>query len=83
MRDANADTVHVPATDDKPVDTVGAGDAFMGALAYFLGSGMHMDDAIRRANVVAGHSVTRPGTQTSSISGSPKASQGMILINRT
>ena len=65
MRDANADTGHVPATDDKPVDTVGAGDAFMGALAYFLGSGMHMDDAIRRANVVAGHSVTRPGTQTS------------------
>ena len=65
LRHGNADVVHVPATDDKPVDTVGAGDAFMGALAYFLGGGMHMDDAIRRANVVAGHSVTKPGTQTS------------------
>lgn len=47
------------------VDTTGAGDAFVGTLAACLAAGMALDDAARRANLVAACSVTRPGTQTS------------------
>ena len=89
----------IPGTPDKPVDTVGAGDTFMGAFvaSYVDGkkrmhasssggsssssssssqggadgsdNGNAIDDrlvllAMARANVAAGISVTRPGTQT-------------------
>lgn len=47
------------------VDTTGAGDAFVGAFAQGLSAGHAVPLAIRRANVVAAVSVTRPGTQTS------------------
>jgi ribokinase len=47
------------------VDPTGAGDAFIGALAVFLGEGLDLAAAARRANVVAALSVTRIGTQTS------------------
>eukprot|EP00937_MAST-01D_sp_MAST-1D-sp2_P008071 g8071.t1 len=72
--DAERDAViKVEPTADRPVDTVGAGDAFVGALAHFLTAGargdacgeLSFEEAVRRANVVAGASVTRPGTQTS------------------
>lgn len=49
----------------KAVDTSGAGDAFIGALAVYLGEGLSMRDAVRRANAVAALSVTRAGTQAS------------------
>jgi ribokinase len=49
----------------KPVDTTGAGDAFIGSLAVSLAEGRPQGDAVRIANAVAGFSVTRPGTQTS------------------
>jgi ribokinase len=62
----NKDTVEsIPAIEVKAVDPTGAGDAFVGSLAAFLGEGYPMRDAIRRANVVAALSVTRIGTQVS------------------
>ena len=60
------DTVHhVPPTRVQAVDTTGAGDAFIGALAVFLGEGQSLTQAIEWANIVAGVSVTRRGTQAS------------------
>jgi len=47
------------------VDPTGAGDAFIGSLAVFLGEGAPLLDAIRRASAVAALSVTRIGTQVS------------------
>ncbi|MFN8472429.1 MAG: ribokinase [Anaerolineae bacterium] len=56
---------HVPATPVQAVDTTGAGDAFIGALAVFLGEGRSLSQAVEWANIVAGVSVTRRGTQAS------------------
>lgn len=56
---------HVPATQVKAVDTTGAGDAFVGSLAYFLAAGRDLVDAIERANRIAAISVQAPGTQSS------------------
>lgn len=55
----------VPAVPVNAVDPTGAGDAFVGSLAVFLGEGLAFADAIRRANAVAALSVTRVGTQVS------------------
>jgi ribokinase len=60
------DTVEeIPAVKVDAVDPTGAGDAFIGSLAVFLGEGLPLRDAIRRANAVAALSVTRIGTQVS------------------
>jgi ribokinase len=55
----------VPTVPVKAVDTTGAGDAFIGSLAVFLGQGSELREAVRKANAVAALSVTRAGTQTS------------------
>ena len=52
----------VPVT---PVDTTGAGDAFIGAFAHFHAHGAGVRDALERAAGYAALSVTRRGTQTS------------------
>jgi ribokinase len=57
--------VHVPGLKVKTVDTTGAGDAFIGSLAYFLGESRSLQKAVERANVVASMSVTKVGTQAS------------------
>lgn len=49
----------------RAVDTTGAGDCFLGALAVFLARGVAMRDALGRACAAAALSVTRSGTQTS------------------
>jgi ribokinase len=54
-----------PSVKVDAVDPTGAGDAFIGSLAVFLGEGLPLGDAIRRANAVAALSVTRIGTQVS------------------
>jgi ribokinase len=59
------DSVHVPATSVKALDTTGAGDAFVGSLAYFLAAGKPLAEAMRRANYIAAISVQSSGTQTS------------------
>lgn len=55
----------LPAVKVDAVDPTGAGDAFVGSLAVFLGEGRPLGDAVRRANAVAALSVMRIGTQIS------------------
>lgn len=55
----------VPAEVVKAVDTTGAGDAFIGSLAFFLAAEISFADAMQRANKIAAISVQYPGTQTS------------------
>jgi ribokinase len=63
---ATAETVqHVPPHRVQPVDTTGAGDAFIGSFATFLAEGREEADAIRRANVYAALSTLGIGTQCS------------------
>ena len=56
---------HVPAQAVKAVDSTGAGDAYVGSLAYFLGLGRPLLEAAQRAGAIATRSVLKPGTQTS------------------
>ena len=49
----------------QAVDTTGAGDAFMGSLAFFLATGQSLREAATRACRVASLSVSKTGTQTS------------------
>jgi len=56
---------HVPAVTVQAVDPTGAGDAFVGSLAVYLGQGTSLEAAVGRANAVAALSVTRIGTQVS------------------
>ena len=48
-----------------PVDTTGAGDAFIGSFAHFLASGLEAPEALRRAARYAASSITKRGTQAS------------------
>jgi ribokinase len=56
---------HVPAFNVKSVDSTGAGDAFIGSFATFLGEGLPEQEAVKRANLYAGLSTTGVGTQKS------------------
>ncbi|MBV9084841.1 MAG: ribokinase [Acidobacteriaceae bacterium] len=56
---------HVPAHPARPVDTTGAGDAFIGSLACFLAEGYEELAAVARANVYAALSTLSAGTQKS------------------
>jgi ribokinase len=56
---------HVPAHPVQPVDTTGAGDAFIGSFACFLAGGCGETEAIERANVYAALSTLSIGTQSS------------------
>jgi ribokinase len=63
---ANADgEEHIPPHPVEPVDTTGAGDAFIGSFAYFLARGSAEREAIARANVYAALSTLSVGTQMS------------------
>jgi ribokinase len=57
--------VHVPAPRVVPVDTSGAGDAFIGSFAHHYTAGGDVPAALRAAVAYASHSVTRRGTQMS------------------
>lgn len=46
-----------------PIDTTGAGDAFISSVATFLAEGSSIIEAIKDANIAAGISVTRVGVQ--------------------
>ncbi len=66
---AGADGVtHVPPYSVVTKDTTGAGDAFVGSFAVFLGEGLAERDAIARANLYAALSTTGVGTQKSFVS---------------
>ena len=47
----------------EPVDTTGAGDAFVGSFARYHAAGLSIDDALDKAALYAADSVTRRGTQ--------------------
>jgi len=55
----------VPPFAVQSVDSTGAGDAFIGSFAVFLGEGIPEKEAVRRANLYAGLSTTSVGTQKS------------------
>jgi ribokinase len=57
--------VEVPVERVQAVDTTGAGDAFVGALAVLVAEGRPLVEAAERANAVAAVSVRSRGTQTS------------------
>jgi len=56
---------HIAAFSVKSVDSTGAGDAFIGSFAVFLGEGLPEREDVRRANLYAGLSTTGVGTQKS------------------
>jgi ribokinase len=56
---------HIQAFSVKSVDSTGAGDAFIGSFAVFLGEGLPEREAVRRANLYAGLSTAGVGTQKS------------------
>lgn len=55
----------VPAMEVDAVDTTGAGDAFCGAFAAWLGEGASFEDAIKAGTVAGSLAATRPGAQPS------------------
>jgi ribokinase len=59
------ETTHLAAPKVKAIDTVGAGDCFVGSLAHFLAKGLDMKTAADRAVRIAAISVQTKGTQTS------------------
>jgi ribokinase len=56
---------HIPAKAVKALDSTGAGDAYVGSLAYLLGLGLPLLDAAQRAGSIASLSVLKSGTQSS------------------
>ncbi len=63
---ARADTMkHILPFAVEPVDTTGAGDAFIGSLAVFLARGLEEHEAIARSNLYAALSTLAVGTQKS------------------
>lgn len=58
-------SVEVPAFAVRAVDTVAAGDAFVGAFAAALAEGRPVQDALLRGNAAGALAVTRAGAQPS------------------
>uniref|UniRef100_A0ABM5FPT9 Ribokinase n=1 Tax=Pogona vitticeps TaxID=103695 RepID=A0ABM5FPT9_9SAUR len=58
---------HIPVEKITAVDTTGAGDSFVGALAFYLASYPHLplEEMLRKSNFIASISVQATGTQTS------------------
>jgi len=56
---------HFPAPEVQVVDTIGAGDAFMGALAAKLAGGALLEEAVPYAVLAGAVAVTREGAQGS------------------
>ena len=56
-------SVHIPPVPVTPVDTTGAGDAFIGSFAHFFVGGDDLHAALGKAACYAADSITRRGTQ--------------------
>ena len=63
-RHLNSD-LHITAIKVNPVDTTGAGDAFVGTFASALSAGNELAEAMRKGCIAAGLSVTKKGAQSS------------------
>ena len=65
LADAETNRTHtIQGFPVQAVDTVGAGDTFVGALAVALAVGVPAPEAVRAAAAAAAAAVTRPGAQT-------------------
>lgn len=62
--EATGALTHLPARVVKAVDTVGAGDTFVGGLATGLAEGMVAADAVRLGQAAAAIAVSRSGVQS-------------------
>ncbi|MGN6159856.1 MAG: ribokinase [Devosia sp.] len=60
-----SEIIRVPALPVQPVDTVGAGDTFVGYLAAGLDKGLSLEAAMRRAAAAASLACLKPGAQPS------------------
>ena len=60
---AEGETIAVPALKVTPVDTVGAGDTFVGYLAAGLDAGLPLEAAMTRAAKAASLACLKPGAQ--------------------
>jgi len=60
----NGSVMFIPPVKVNPVDTVGAGDAFAGAIAAGLSNGESLLNSAKFANIVAAISITKFGAQT-------------------
>lgn len=58
-------THSLPAFKVTPIDTVAAGDAFVGAFAVAISEGLSLDEALRWGSAAGAISVTRAGAQPS------------------
>jgi ribokinase len=58
-----ARTLHIAPVQVTPVDTTGAGDAFVGSFARYFAAGLGLEEALHKAVRYAADSVTRRGTQ--------------------
>jgi ribokinase len=63
--EAGVEPAHVPAREVRAVDTTGAGDAFVGSMAYLLAAGATLAEAAPRAVEIATRTVLRRGAQSS------------------
>lgn len=68
----------VPAVPVTPVDTVGAGDCFVGSLSAMLAAGRSLRDAVDYARHAAALAVTRHGAQA----GMPHHAEVMEMMRR-
>lgn len=63
--DKNGAVIRVSAPKVNAIDTTGAGDAFVGAFAYGIASGLVLEKAVALGCACASDSVTKKGTQSS------------------
>ncbi|CAL1530393.1 unnamed protein product [Lymnaea stagnalis] len=63
----DAEPEHIPTSPVRAVDTTGAGDSFIGSLAFFMTTrpDLPIEEMIKRAGQIAAESVQKPGTQKS------------------
>lgn len=54
----------IPSKDNHVIDVTGAGDVVIAALAHYINQGLDLKSAAKRANQLAGISVTHPGCYT-------------------
>ncbi|XP_048507800.1 bifunctional ribokinase/ribose-5-phosphate isomerase A-like [Athalia rosae] len=59
--------IHVPTAEVTPIDTTGAGDAFLGSFAYFAAyhTNLSIAEIVKKACYVASQTVIKIGTQSS------------------
>lgn len=58
-------TIYVPTEKVRAVDSTGAGDAYIGSMAFFVASGYPVAEAMKKASHAAALSVQKSGAQTS------------------